>query len=380
MPSRIFKRLAILSEDSLDRYRNKTAVGLLRFRPQDVVCVIDGRNAGQDVGDLTGVGHGIPIVGEISQALALGIEWVVIGVATPGGILPQGLRPQLYEAIRNRVGVVSGLHDTLHDPNLIALAARYAVELVNLRRTDDEDNRHISTGRARKTKAWRVLTVGTDANIGKTTTSLALYEYLKLRKIRSRFAATGQDGILVTGQGVCIDRCISDFAGGAAERLVIEQAKGAEVLVIEGQNSIMSPCYSGTALSLLHGSCPDAMILCHAPSRTTLRHTDVAMPTLTHFIELYQAMLWPLHPGRVVGIALNTLDMDQKEAEAALAEAARSTGLPCADIVREGDAGAARLAAAALAPAVAANRLRAEVLTAAAGQAKHAHRTARTAS
>jgi uncharacterized NAD-dependent epimerase/dehydratase family protein len=377
MPTRPFKRLAVLTEGSLDIYRNKTAMGLLRFRPQDVVCVIDSQHAGADMGELTGVGAGIPVVASVQQAITLGIEWVVIGVSTPGGFLPGDLRPQLYDAIRSRVGVVSGLHDTLKDPNLVSMAARYAVDLVNLRTVDEDDNRHISTAAARALKPWRVLTVGTDANIGKTTTSLQLQEYLLRTGVRSNFAATGQDGILITGGGVCIDRCISDFAGGAVERLVVESSKGADVVLIEGQNAILSPCYSGTSLSVLHGSCPDAMILCHAPSRDRMRHTDVPMPTLTHWIELYQAMLMPLHPGKVMAVALNTLGMEAGAAAEVIAETARATGLPCADVVREGDAGCARIAEAILAPAVPARRLRAAVVKAVRGRAAASARSAR---
>jgi uncharacterized NAD-dependent epimerase/dehydratase family protein len=348
---RTLKRLAILTEGSLDIHRNKTALGLLRFRPEDVVCVIDSQHAGADAGALLGTGRGIPVVASVADAVRLGVAWVVIGVATPGGFLPPELRPQLHDAIRARVGVVSGLHDTLTDPNLISLAARYAVDLVNLRQVRDEDARYLATGQARGVRPWRIMTVGTDANIGKTTTALTLHRHLVKGGTRSAFVATGQDGILITGSGICIDRCISDFAAGAVEHLVLQAATTADVVVVEGQNAILSPCYSGTALSVLHGACPDAMILCHEADRTRLRHTDVPMPTLTHWIELYQAMLLPLHPGRVVGIALNTQGMAPTAARDLIAETARATGLPCADVVREGADGCARLATAARAPA-----------------------------
>ncbi|MBA2480581.1 MAG: DUF1611 domain-containing protein [Planctomycetes bacterium] len=346
---RTFRRLAVLTEGGLDIYRNKTAMSLLRFRPEDVVCVIDSKHVGMDLQRIAGVGQGIPIVSSVDEALPLGIEWLVIGVATPGGFLPKNLRPQLYEAMRNKIGVISGLHESVDgDPNLVSLSARYAVELVNLRKVPDEDQHTISTGKARSVKALRVLTVGTDTNIGKTTTSLSLDRYLRLQKVKSRFVATGQDGIMITGRGLCIDRVISDFCGGAVEKMILHEAKGADVLVIEGQNSILSPCYSGSALSLLHGSCPDAMILCHAATRTMLRHTDVPVPPLARYIELYEAMLAPIHPGKVVAVAMNTSELDDKAAAEAIRRAHDDTGLPVADLVREGEAGCKRIADAVL--------------------------------
>lgn len=344
----IYRRLAVLTEGTRDIYRNKTAMGLLRFRPEDVKCVIDSNHVGTDLPSMPGIDAKIPVVGAIRDAVALGVEWLVIGVNTPGGSIPDSIRPLVYEAIRNRIGVISGLHESVNgDPNLVSLAARYAVELVNLRATPDD--RIVSTGKARSTKAFRVLTVGTDANIGKTTVSLMLERHFnstKSYRVAAGFVSTSQDGILITGRGVAVDRMISDFAGGMVEQLVLSNDRGHDILVIEGQNSILSPCYSGTAMSLVHGSCPDAMILCHNPRRTMLRHTDAPVPPLATYIDLYERVLAPIHPGKVVGIALNTLEMSDAEAAEAIADAAQETGLPVADVIREGAEGCKRLAVA----------------------------------
>ena len=187
----IYRNLAVLTEGSSDIYRNKTAMGLLRFRPEDVRCVIDSNHVGTDLQKLLGIDSRIPVVGSIADAAHLGIEWLVIGVNTPGGYLPDSIRHHVYEAIKQRVGVISGLHESLSDPNMVSLSARYAVELVNLRATPDD--RIVSTGLARKTKAFRLLTVGTDANIGKTTVSLTLQRHLNLVKsyrTRAKFVST----------------------------------------------------------------------------------------------------------------------------------------------------------------------------------------------
>ncbi len=356
----LYRRLALLTQGGLDIYRNKTAMSMLRFRPDDVVCVIDANHAGEDLQALTGVGAGIPIVGTVQQAVELGIDWVVIGIITPGGYLPDELKIQVYDAIRQRIGIISGLHESIAgDPNMVALAARYAVELVNLRKLPNEDF-PIGKALARATTAFRVLIVGTDASIGKTTVALELTRHLEARGINARFVCTGQDGKLVTGRGVCVDRVISNFASGAVERQVISEARHGDILIIEGQDALLSPPYSGVALSLLHGSCPDAMILCHAPSRTHHRHTDVAIPPLPVYRRLYEEILAPLHPGKVVAVALNTMGLDLKTAQAELAAAGKVTGLPCADVVRElpGNRGCAELADAVLAAWEAAGAVR----------------------
>ena len=348
----LYRRLALLTQGGLDIFRNKTAMGMLRFRPVDVVCVIDPKHAGQDLKQLTGVGEGIPIVASVVEAIRLGIQWLVIGVATPGGALPEALRPQVYEAIKNRIGVISGLHESVNgDPNLVSLSARYAVELVNLRRVNEEDH-HIGVAAARRLKAYRILTVGTDANIGKTTTALEIERHLRARGYNARYVPTGQDGKLITGRGVCIDRVISNFASGAVERLVAHEARSADILVIEGQDSILSPPYSGVSLSILHGSCPDAMVLCHAPTRTEHRHTDVPIPPLETYRHLYEQMLAPLHPGKVLAISLNTMGMEEGAARAALLEAEQACSLPAVDVVRDSpDRGCRRLVDALLAHA-----------------------------
>ncbi len=333
----VYRNLCVLTEGTADVYRNKTAMGLLRFRGEDVVAVLDTAHVGKSLKDATGIDRDIPVVGSIIDAKRLGAEWLVIGVATPGGFLPSSLRPHVYEAIRNRIGVISGLHESVNgDPNLVALAARYCVELVNLRATPDD--RLIATALARHTKAFRLMLVGTDANIGKTTVALELNRHFnQLRpRIRSRIVSTGQDAILITGRGVAIDRMISDFAAGMVEQLVLAEDKaGADLLVIEGQNGILSPPYSGTALSVLHGACPDALILCANPTRANLRHTDVPMPSLTTFIHLYEAMAAPVHPAKVVAVCLNTQELGAAEAAAALIEATRETGLPAVDVSRD---------------------------------------------
>lgn len=337
------RRLALLTDSKLEMFRHKTAMGLLRYCPEDVLCVIDPANAGKDLGELTGVGHGIPVVGTVEEALPYDPEYLVIGVATPGGYLPAEIRQEVYEAIRNRVGVLSGLHEGLHtDPNIASLACRHAVDLIDLRQVPEEEL-HIATGKARNMRAARVLTVGTDCNLGKMTTSIHLEMALRHRYVRARFVATGQNGILIKGRGICIDRVISDFTAGAVERLLLREEQNMDLLVIEGQGSILSPPFSGVSTSLLHGSCPDAMVLCHRHDRRFHRNSDVPIPPLPEYIEHYERLLAPLHPGKVCAVSLNTYGLSDEDAAAACQQVTEDTGLPCADVVREGDEGVDRL-------------------------------------
>jgi uncharacterized NAD-dependent epimerase/dehydratase family protein len=349
------RRIALITDQTGDAFRNKTAIALLRFRPQYVVCVIDPKHVGADLGQLLGTGHGIPVVGTIEEAIRLGARQVVIGVATPGGFLPAELRPIVYEAIRNRLSIVSGLHASVDgDPNLASLAARHAIEITSLRKLPLDLDHNLGAGRARQIKAFRVLTVGTDANIGKTTVTCMLEEWFRHRHVKARMVATGQDGMLIKGRGLSIDRCITDFATGAVERLVAHEAKGYDLMLVEGQDALLSPCYSPVAMALLHGTCPDAMVMCHMPSRTVHRHTDVPIPPLKEYIAAYELLARPVHPAKVIAVALNTVGMDGPAARAALAKAERETGLPAADLVRDGAAGCDRIAEAVAAAAHAA--------------------------
>jgi uncharacterized NAD-dependent epimerase/dehydratase family protein len=337
------RHMAVLIDHSLDTFKNKTAVALLRFRPHEVVCVIDPGYVGGDLNRMLGSGSDVPVVGNVDDAIELGATQLVIGVATPGGFLPPELRPIVYDAIRHRMNIISGLHSSIDgDPNLASLAARHAVEITNVRRVSALTNL-VGSGKARHGHAFRLLTVGTDPNSGKTTTSLMLERWFLDRKVKLRFVATGQDGMLVKGRGVCVDRCITDFASGAVESLVMHEARGRDLVVVEGPDALMSPCYSPVAMAVLHGTCPDAMILCHVPTRKLHRHTDVPIAPLADHIAAYELLVKHIHPAKVVAISMNTMGMDDDEAAEVLAKTAAETGLPVADPVREGEAGAARL-------------------------------------
>ena len=167
------------------------------------------------------------------------------------------------------------------------------------------------------------------------TVMLQLRAALCARGHRAAFAPTGQTGIFIEGWGVCVDAVVADFIAGAAEDVTLRAAENADIVLVEGQGSILHPGYSGVSLGLLHGSMPHAMIACHQPSRRTFRHNDwLPIPPLTDVIRLHEAIAAPLRPSRTIGVSLNTVDLPDAEARAVIARVERETGLPTTDPVR----------------------------------------------
>ena len=187
----------------------------------------------------------------------------------------------------------------------------------------------------RDAAATIVLTVGTDCNIGKMTTQLQVRDAVRRLGHRVNFGATGQTGILIEGRGIAVDAVVADFIAGAAERLTLEAAVDADIVLVEGQGSLLHPAYSGVTLGLMHGSLPHAMVLCAQPSRTTIdRYPWVPIPPLADVIRLYESAMQYLRPSPVVAIALNTFDLAEDEARRAIERAQAETGLPVTDPVR----------------------------------------------
>lgn len=324
----------LLCEGNFDSHNAKTATGPLRWCPQDVAAVIDSKTAGRDPGDLVGFGHGVPIVATLDEAIALGGNQLVIGVANLGGFLVPGFRPVIVEALKRGCDVVCGLHEILsEDPELAALAEEHGATIYDLRLVPKVP---CGTNQARRVPNRRILTVGTDCNCGKMFATLSLVEEFRRRGLDAAFAATGQTGILVSGGGYCIDRAISDFAAGIAERLVLDNADR-EWLFIEGQGSIDHPSYSGVTLSLLHGTAPQALVLCHVHSRSNRRH-DEGTPLMParEIIPLYETISTPILPAKVVGVSVITRGLSEADARRELDRVEDDVCLPATDPVRFG--------------------------------------------
>lgn len=330
-------RFLILADGNFHPLESKTANSVIRYHPTRVVAVLDREKAGKTVQDVLGFGGAIPVVASIEAGLALKPTAVMIGIAPAGGRLPDEWRGWLAKALEAGCDIISGLHTFISDdPELSTLAARLGRSIYDARKAPK--NLPIAAGEARLLDPFVVLTVGTDCNVGKMTAQLQLTAALKARKLRTNFVATGQTGIFIEGWGTAVDAVVADFIAGAAEDLTVRGAKDADIVLVEGQGSINHPGYSGVTLGLLHGSCPDALILCHQATRTHIgeyRTTPwLKIPPLSRYVELYEMIGSAVHPTKVIGVCLNTFDLDDEAARAACRAAAAETGLPCTDPVR----------------------------------------------
>jgi uncharacterized NAD-dependent epimerase/dehydratase family protein len=311
---------------------NKTAVCLLRYRPEEVVAVFDRPSAGKSCQEVFGVGGRIPCVGSLAEAP--GANTFVVGIAPVGGKLPPLWRPIILEAIARKMTIVSGLHDFLRDDAEYRQAAeKHGVSLVDVRWNDEHDVAHRHGIRE---ECLRIHTVGNDCSVGKMVASVELANGLSRAGVDAAFVATGQTGILVAGSGCPIDRVISDFVSGAAEKLVLANQHH-EAIVIEGQGSLFHPCYSCVTLGLLHGCLPHALVLCYEMGRRTVHAMEsVPLPTLEKVIEFNEAAANIMHPCRVIGVAVNGRRFDDDAVAAECDQVSRRLGLPVCDVIRHG--------------------------------------------
>jgi uncharacterized NAD-dependent epimerase/dehydratase family protein len=327
------RKLLILAEGrSGDPHFGKTARGVMRYRPEEIVAVLDSQSDAARV-------DGFPRVGTVADALRYEPTTALVGVATQGGRFPPAWRELLKDCIAAGLDLESGLHEFVsNDPELVALAAQHGVELRDLRRPPD--GLDVPSGANLTHGATTILTVGSDCAIGKMTVALELDREARSRGIRSEFVPTGQTGIAIAGWGIAVDAVIADFIAGAAERLVVEGAeRGGEVLFVEGQGSLLHPAYSGVTLGLIHGSAPHGYVLCHMAGSTVVDGDErFPIPPLAELVRLHEWISLLPRPAKVHCIALNTRELDDDAARQAVANAEEATGLPADDPVRFGAA------------------------------------------
>lgn len=334
------RRLAILAEGEFTRLDAKTAVGVLRYRGSQVAAVIDSTRAGRTAEACVGTGGSVPVVASLADAAAAGADSLLLGTAPVGGALPGPWRDIVCAALARGWDVLSGLHVFLgDDPEFAALAARHGATLYDVRRP--APGAPVAAQRAADVAAFVVLTVGTDCNVGKMTTALEAQRALERAGTKVAFVATGQTGIFIADAGVAVDAVPADFAAGAVERCVLDAAPGAEVVMVEGQGALHHAGYSGVSLALLHGACPQAMVLCHDAARremgrSSAQHRPVPVPSLAAARAACEAAAAWVRPARVVAVSLQTAALDEPAARAACDAAARETGLPATDPVRFG--------------------------------------------
>jgi uncharacterized NAD-dependent epimerase/dehydratase family protein len=319
------KPYLLMIGDVDDPVSAKTALGLKDWVPE--ACL------GQLRFTARAVDVGLPDLSP-RMAAAVGARTLVIGIAPPGGRLPQSWIGMLVEALEAGLDLAAGLHQRLREiPEIARCAERLGRQVHDVRHCDTTFA--VGTGIARPGR--RLLTVGTDCVVGKKYTALAIAREMMAQGHSADFRATGQTGILIGGRGVAVDAVVADFLSGAAEALSPANAPD-HWDVIEGQGSLFHPAYAAVTLGLLHGSQPDVLVVCHDIARKTLASfPHVPVVSLEQAIPAYLSAARLTNPKvRVLGIALNTSSLPPDEADVVLQQTAARLNLPCVDPIRTG--------------------------------------------
>ncbi len=311
--------------DAPDQLAAKVAQGIKDWRPENAIAQfrMEGCNADMGIPDMT-----------LAEARAAGAQTLVIGVANRGGIISAAWKAILIEAIEAGFDLASGLHNLLRDePELVAAAEKHGATLFDVRIPTVQYP--IANGVKRTGK--RCLAVGTDCSVGKMYTALAMDKLMRERGMKSTFRATGQTGILITGGGVPLDAVIADFMAGSVEFLTPDNDADHWDL-IEGQGSLFHVSYSGVTMALVHGGQPDALVLCHEPTRAHMRGLPgYTLPDLASLRDVALRLAQVANPDcKVVGISVNTQHLSDADARAYLSKVEAEMGLPATDPFRYG--------------------------------------------
>ncbi|WP_417719535.1 N-acetyltransferase DgcN [Salipiger sp.] len=311
--------------DAPDPLAAKVAQGIKDWRPENCVgqLRLDGCKADLGLADMT-----------LAEAKAAGAKTLVIGVANRGGVISQAWKKVLIEALEEGFDLASGLHNLLREEEDLAAVAKATGRTLHDVRIPSVKY-PIANGEPRRGK--RLLAVGTDCSVGKMYTALALDTAMRAAGMKSTFRATGQTGILITGDGVPLDAVIADFMAGSIEYLTPDNDED-HWDIIEGQGSLFHVSYSGVTMALVHGGQPDALILCHEPTRTHMRGLPgYRLPTLEAVRDMALTLAQVANPAcKVIGVSINTQHMAEDEARAYCAEVEARLGLPTVDPFRHG--------------------------------------------
>ncbi|MEL7166049.1 MAG: N-acetyltransferase DgcN [Pseudomonadota bacterium] len=311
--------------DAPDALAAKVAQGITDWRPENAVGQFRLPGCGADMGltDMT-----------LQQGLDAGAKTLVIGVANRGGMISDAWKAVLVEAIGMGYDLAAGLHNLLRDENELQSAAKVHGRTLHDVRVPTVAY-PIANGTKRSGK--RVLAIGTDCSCGKMYTAMSMDAEMRARGMKSDFRATGQTGILITGKGVPLDAVIADFMAGAVEFLTPDNDED-HWDHIEGQGSLFHVSYSGVTMALIHGGQPDALILCHEPTRTHMRGLPhYGLPTLETLRDTALPLARVVNPACfVAGVSVNTKALDEDAARACLTEIEDRMGLPATDPFRFG--------------------------------------------
>jgi len=328
------RRMLVLAEGMFTNSHGKTAHGVVRYIPEQVVAVIDSTLAGKTCKEVVGYGGDIPIISSIEEGLKFNPDTLVIGIALVGGVLPEEWKKFIIKAIKYKLNVINGLHTFLtDDKDIMRYARRYGVEVIDLRKPPDIY--HVACGKWKKIKSKVILSIGTDCAIGKKSAVFDIYKVFRKMGKRADFIATGQTGMLIGGKGVAIDAVKSDFVAGVMELEVVKSARRHDYIFVEGQGALTNQGYSAVTMGLIHGVMPDAMILCHEIGRT-LDHFGDPIHDFKSIIKLHEMVIGFYKKSRVIGMNLITENVSEEEALKEIRRLGRKLKMPVDDTVRFG--------------------------------------------
>jgi uncharacterized NAD-dependent epimerase/dehydratase family protein len=320
----IAKPYLLFLGDVHDQLAAKTAQGIVDWRRD--WCVgqlrLEGCKADTGLKDVS-----------IAEAAKAGAKTLVVGVVNAGGVLPEHWIDTIVKAIETGMDVATGLHVKLADiPKIAAAAKKHGRKLHDVR----HPTQTFATGKGTLRPGKRLLMVGTDCSVGKKYTALAMEKGMRERGFDADFRATGQTGIFISGRGVAVDAVVADFIAGAAEWLT-PAADPFHWDVVEGQGSLFHPSFAGVTLGLLHGAQPDAFIVCHEPTRRTMRGVQTPLPSIGDVIEMTTALGRLTNPAiTCIGLSINTEHLSEEAAFTCLDRLSREYELPATDPVRFG--------------------------------------------
>jgi len=329
------KKFVVLCHGAFNYIKNKTGNMLIRYRPDEVVAIIDNMKVGETSQSELGYGGDIPVVENFESCLSTHPDTLVIGSASQGGFISDEFRNEIVKAIKNGCDVINGMHHFLNDDAEIkSLAKENNITLTDLRRAPEPANFPKGTWKDRKIPV--LLIVGTDCDSGKMTTAWEVTQRLKAKGKKVEFIGTGQTGIMLSGSGVPIDAVKSDFMAGEIEKLIDEVPKDTDLVIVEGQGSLTNQYYAGVTLGLLHGAMPDYMLMTHDPGRP-LDVTDYPMSSIEEVMQLHLDLMRNFRKSKFVGINLLTVSFSEKEALSEINKVQNQFGIATTDLIRFGD-------------------------------------------
>ncbi len=328
-------KLVIYAEGSMGTLFAKMAEGVIRYSPNPIIGVVDSKQAGKTVREVCKIDKDIPILRGLEEGVILGAQVMVLGTAPPGGLLPQAWLSVIEYAISQGLSIVNGLHNSINELYSKNLKASQWIWDIRVPLGKPPG---IGAARASILPNKRILMIGTDMAVGKMTAGLELTKTLLELKVDAKFLATGQTGICISGSGIPLDAFKVDYASGAVEEMILKH-KDREVVVIEGQGSLLNPGSTAT-LPLMRGSCPTAMILCHRFGLEKVESvTEIRIPALKEIIwlnEIVASSLGLFPATKVKGLALDTRDLSEGTAQHEINRLETELNLPVTDPVRFG--------------------------------------------